>query len=194
MVKNPVRGKVKTRLASAIGDDKALQLYDHLLKHTADIAAQTDCDRFVFYSDDILRNDDFSNDHFKKYVQCGGELGVRMEYAFSIPFKNKYKKAVMIGSDCYDITPEIIQQAFEKLDTHDFVLGPALDGGYYLIGMKRWNRWIFENKNWSTASLFSETKTDITSRNSTFFELPAYRDIDTIADVQHYDSLQKIIQ
>ena len=106
-------------------------------------------DKFLFYDHVVERNDIFPNSTYKKYTQCNGDLGVRMDYAFSIPFKNEYKKVVMIGSDCYALTAEHLAKAFEALDHHDFVIGPAHDGGYYLIGMKKWNRWILENKSWS---------------------------------------------
>ena len=99
----------------------------------------------------------------------------------------------MIGADCYDITQQHIEQAFEALaNNNDFVIGPANDGGYYLIGMKKWNRWVLENKNWSTATLFEETKNDILSRNGKLFELPTLSDIDTIADIQSHLQLQNL--
>ncbi len=153
MIKNPVKGKVKTRLAATIGDDAALSVYQKLLQHTRTITDGVQADVFVFYSDVIDRNDLFTAGKYKKYAQCSGDLGVRMDYAFSIPFKNEYKRVVMIGADCYALTKEHINRAFTALDNNDFVIGPADDGGYYLIGMKKWNRWILENKNWSTHTL-----------------------------------------
>ena len=73
--------------------------------------------------------------------------------------KNEYKDVVMIGADCFELTQNHIEQAFDALKAgNDFVIGPAFDGGYYLIGMKKWNRWILESKSWSTSTLFEETK------------------------------------
>lgn len=184
MIKNPVKGKVKTRLAADIGDDAALAVYQKLLAQTQAVTYPVQADLFVFYSDVVERNDLFENTRFKKYTQCSGDLGVRMDYAFSIPFKNEYKKVMMIGSDCYALTTAHIEQAFAALKEHDFVLGPAEDGGYYLIGMKKWNRWVLQNKTWSQHVLFNETITDIRDRNGSVHLLETLTDIDTINDLQ----------
>lgn len=189
MIKNPVKGKVKTRLAKDIGEEKALLVYNTLLQHTYKVITEIQCDRFIFYSDIIDRKDQFTNNDFKKYVQCDGDLGVRMEYAFSIPFKNEYHKVVMIGADCYDLTALQIQNAFDALDNNDFVIGPAKDGGYYLIGMKKWNRWIFKDKPWSTENLLNETLNDITNHNASVFQLDQLSDIDTIVDLKSNSEL-----
>lgn len=189
MIKNPVKGKVKTRLAATIGDDAALAVYQKLLEHTRTITDGVQADVFVFYSDVIDRNDLFTAGKYKKYTQCSGNLGVRMDYAFSIPFKNEYKRVVMIGADCYALTNEHINRAFTALDNNDFVIGPADDGGYYLIGMKKWNRWILENKNWSTHTLLEETKSDILNRNGTVQLLDTLSDIDTIEDAAKFPEL-----
>ncbi|MBC8046869.1 MAG: TIGR04282 family arsenosugar biosynthesis glycosyltransferase [Fimbriimonadaceae bacterium] len=183
MLKNPVKGKVKTRLAKDVGDEKALEIYLKLLEHTKNITENIPADKFLFYSDIVERNDLFSNSIYKKYTQCSGELGVRMDYAFSIPFKNEYKNVVMIGADCYELQPRHIEEAFDKLSDHDFVIGPAKDGGYYLIAMKKWSRWMFQNKNWSTESLFTETKNEIISNNGKLFELEILNDVDTVEDL-----------
>lgn len=193
MLKNPVAGKVKTRLAADIGNEKALSVYLKLLQHTLDVTKNINADKFIFYSDVVERNDLFDNIIYKKYTQCSGDLGVRMDYAFSIPFKNEYKDVIMIGADCYELTQQHIEKAFEALTAnHDFVIGPANDGGYYLIGMKKWNRWVLENKNWSTATLFAETKNDILGRNGKLFELETLSDIDTVADIQSHHQLLEI--
>ncbi|HNI55438.1 MAG TPA: glycosyltransferase, partial [Chitinophagales bacterium] len=123
MIKNPVKGKVKTRLAADIGDDAALAIYMQLLEHTKQVTEMIPQDKFLFYDHVVERNDIFPNSTYKKYTQCNGDLGVRMDYAFSIPFKNEYKKVVMIGSDCYALTAEHLAKAFEALDHHDFVIG-----------------------------------------------------------------------
>ena len=193
MLKNPVAGKVKTRLAADIGNEKALNVYLKLLQHTLDVTKNVNADKFIFYSDVVERNDLFDNILYKKYTQCSGDLGVRMDYAFSIPFKNEYKDVIMIGADCYELTQQHIEKAFEALTANnDFVIGPANDGGYYLIGMKKWNRWVLENKNWSTSTLFAETKNDIIGRNGKLFELELLSDIDTVTDIQLHPKLMEV--
>lgn len=193
MLKNPVKGKVKTRLAKDVGDDKALEIYLKLLEHTKTITAKIVADKFIFYSDVVERNDLFENSFYKKYTQCSGDLGARMDYAFSIPFKNDYKNVVMIGADCYELQQEHIDVAFEKLAENDFVFGPANDGGYYLIAMKKWNRWVFKNKLWSTEKLYAETKQEIISNNGKLFELEMLSDVDTVKDLHSISQLANML-
>ena len=185
MVKNPVAGKVKTRLAASVGDEKALTVYKALLAHTASVAAATNAVRYIFYSDLIERNDTFSDTDFRKYVQCDGDLGVRMDYAVSIPFKNEFKKVVIIGADCPSLSAAHIQQAFDALDSHDFVIGPSTDGGYYLLGMKKWNRWVFASMPWSSPELLAATQALFESKGVAWKALPELTDIDTLEDLQH---------
>ena len=182
-VRNPEKGKVKTRLARDLGDDQALEIYLRLMAHSRQCALGVEADRFLFYSDFVDRDDDFSNENFRKYVQCAGDLGARMDYAFSLPFKiGGYRKVVIIGSDCPGLSPELINQAFDALDEHDVVLGPSLDGGYYLLGMKRWQRNLFEGKAWSTDSVLSDTRKQIEQSGGRLALLPELRDVDTAAD------------
>jgi rSAM/selenodomain-associated transferase 1 len=161
--------------------------------HTQEVAKQVAVDRFLFYSDVIERNDMFDNQLYKKYVQCSGDLGMKMDYAFSIPFKDEYKRVVMIGSDCYEIGPHHIETAFTQLQQHDFVIGPATDGGYYLIGMKKWNRWIFQGKSWSASTLFEETKNEIIAKNGKLFELEPLTDVDTARDLEQIPELKQYV-
>ncbi len=193
MLKNPVKGKVKTRLAKDTGDEMAFDVYKNLLSHTQKITSEIDADKYIFYSDLVERNDIFDNANYRKYVQCSGDLGVRMDYGFSIPFKNEYKEVVMIGADCYELTSEHINKAFQALQDHDFVIGPANDGGYYLIGMKKWNRWILQNKQWSTEHLFEESKAEIENNNGKLFLLETLTDIDTIEDLNLFPDLKHVI-
>jgi len=182
-VRNPVRGKVKTRLAAGVGDDEALAIYGRMLEHARQTALAVDCHRFLFYSDVVERTDAFDNQAFRKYCQPSGDLGARMDYAFSLPFKmGGYKRVLIIGSDCPGLTPALVEEAFDALLTHDFVLGPSVDGGYYLLGMTRWQRSLFENKRWSTDSVLADTRRDIEAGGGRLFLLPELRDVDTVAD------------
>lgn len=182
-IKNPELGKVKTRLAAGIGDEAALAFYREMLRRTRELALQVDADRFLFYSEFIDRRDDFSNEDFLKYAQCAGDLGNRMTYAFSIPFKNQYKQVVIIGSDCPGLSTQHINDAFEALDGKDYVIGPATDGGYYLLGMKKLHRPLFIGKSWSTSSVFEDTRNQIEAAGAQLHQLEPLSDVDTKGDL-----------
>ena len=179
--KNPVLGQCKTRLAASIGAEKALAVYQFLLAHTAQVANKVSAKRIVFYSQDILRQDVFDPAHFHKDHQRGADLGERMANALKISFAQGSKKAIIIGSDLYDITPELIEQGFEALETHQTVIGPAKDGGYYLIGMTQMNSELFKNKNWSSSSVLNDTLINL--KLELPFLLTEKNDIDELEDL-----------
>jgi rSAM/selenodomain-associated transferase 1 len=177
-IKNPMLGKAKTRLAATVGEERALAIYKELLRHTREIATQTEAKRLLFYSHFIDEKDEWSAGDFQKYLQIDGDLGEKMGEGFQIAFGQKASKVIIMGSDCASLTPEIASQAFEVLDNHDFVIGPADDGGYYLIGMKTFSPTIFENIDWSTELVFSQTVKAIQQLNRTYGTLPTLSDID----------------
>ena len=180
-IKNPEKGKVKTRLAKEVGADKALAIYRALLAHTRKIALAVPTQRFLFYSEYIDEKDGWSDKDFIKLLQIDANLGAKMANAFQQVLA-QYKKAVIIGSDCASLTPEIVQKAFDKLETFPFVIGPAMDGGYYLLGMKKFRPEIFEQIEWSTASVLSSTIQRIESLEKKYYLLPELSDIDHKAD------------
>jgi len=184
-IKNPEKGKVKTRLAKTVGEDKALAIYKSLLAHTRKIALATKAERFLFYSQRINPTDNWSATDFTKLVQADGDLGFKMQEAFRHVFQT-HKKVVIIGSDCASLTPAIVEAAFKQLDQHDFVIGPALDGGYYLLGMNAFYPAVFEGIVWSTATVLEETQTIIRSLQKTSYLLPALSDIDYEEDWEKY--------
>ena len=137
------------------------------------------CAKLLFYSDSIDTNDEWDPNVFQKFLQTGQDFGERMHNAFSEALK-RYKRVQIIGSDCYEITSEIINDGFQMLETHDIVIGPAEDGGYYLLGMKKLVKDFFINKPWSTASIFNDTITDITRLKLSYGTLPCISDIDEV--------------
>ncbi|MEQ9422821.1 MAG: TIGR04282 family arsenosugar biosynthesis glycosyltransferase [Cyclobacteriaceae bacterium] len=182
-VKNPVLGKVKTRLAKDIGNEKALEVYKKLLQHTHDVTDSLSVTKRVYYSDVIDENDLWANDKFEKFQQSGADLGERMHNAFQQGFADGFDHICIIGSDCFEINSEIIEMAFSKLKTHDFVIGPAKDGGYYMLGMKSLHKSLFENKEWSTDKVLKETLTDIERLGKRFWKLAELNDVDRVGDI-----------
>jgi uncharacterized protein len=181
-VRNPELGKVKTRLAATMGEEKALQIYKELLKHTFTITNTIAANKYVFYFDTIKEFDLWSEEGYFKRLQAGSDLGRKMKSAFEELFAEGYVKVVIIGSDCFELTTGIIEEAFYKLAHYDMVIGPANDGGYYLMGMKKIHPLIFENKTWSSRMVYSATLDDFEKNNILYYELPMLTDVDTEAD------------
>lgn len=182
--KNPVLGRVKTRLAQDIGDEKALAIYHQLLAHTHDVLNNLKgIEKSVHYSDYLEHNDLWEQGDYSKQIQNGADLGARMSKAFQKGFEDGYRKICIIGTDCFEINGSIIQQAFDALDTHDFTLGPAHDGGYYLLGMNSMTEELFENKVYSTGSVADEAIAEIKQLNKSIHLLPRLHDVDYVDDL-----------
>lgn len=182
--KNPELGKCKTRLASTLGDQKALTIYKQLLNHTKGFTEHVDADKHVYYSTSIPENDIWQAPSFKKKLQIEGGLGRKMSAAFEDSFNQGYSKVVIIGSDCAEINQNDIDLAFEALENKDVVIGPAIDGGYYLLGMRNFLSFLFENKSWSTPYLIDETISDLIKHNISYQLLEEKSDIDFEEDLK----------
>ena len=186
-VRSPELGKVKTRLARSIGDQSALNIYKILLKHTAAVLRDLSFDKVVYFSEKIDNNDFWENSLFEKKLQKGVDLGERMHHAFDTAFNKGYKKVLIIGSDLFDLTSSLITSAFEALETYDISIGPSLDGGYYLLGMKKLQPEVFKNKKWGTDSVLENTLQDLKKQKIKL--LKALNDIDTLEDLQQQPEL-----
>jgi len=182
-VKNPIEGEVKTRLASSLGDEKALEVYQQLLKITAGVAEDVNAEKLVSYSKYVEESDDFDETIFDKSVQKKGNLGEKMKHAFRDGFDEGFNRIVLIGSDCPEITQSLIDEAFIELSEADSVIGPSDDGGYYLIGLSRFMPEIFDDVEWSTSSVFSSTITTLDDLEATYHVLKKLNDIDTENDL-----------
>ncbi|TPE44472.1 TIGR04282 family arsenosugar biosynthesis glycosyltransferase [Pontibacter mangrovi] len=182
-VRNPELGKVKTRLAAAVGPEKALEVYVHLLQHTRQVTQQLPVDKRVYYTGTVNQEDLWPNQVYQKRVQTEGDLGKKMQAAFAEAFLEGYTSVVIIGSDCLQLTPEIIARAYQELETHEVVIGPALDGGYYLLGMNCLYPRLFQNKQWSTEHVFQETMQDVQQLQLPYALLPRLSDIDELSDL-----------
>ena len=191
-VRNPELGKVKTRLSKTIGDSAALKIYMSLLNHTESVLNLITADKVVYYSEGIQFNDLWSALHYQKKLQRGSDLGARMEHAFETAFQDLYEKVVIVGSDLYDLSPTHIENAFEALENHDLVIGPSLDGGYYLLGMKELHSAVFKNKLWGTDAVLKSTLKDLKQQNVKLLEV--LNDIDTYEDLKAHPELLKIIK
>ena len=179
-VKNIKLGTVKTRLAKTIGDFGAFEVYSELVKITEKATEQLNIDKRIYFSNAIV-DTKWLNDF--KTVQHGVDLGERMYNAFKEGFDAGYKKIVLIGSDLPDINATHITNGIEALHEKDVVFGPAEDGGYYLIGLKKLVPEIFSNKPWSQPNLLNETLQELNKLQVSVATLQTLNDIDTYEDL-----------
>ena len=182
-VRNPELGKVKTRLAADVGNENALLIYKKLLQHTFEITQQSKAHKFVFYADKIELEDMWQQKNYFKLLQDEKDLGNKMQSAFTKVFKNSYSKVCIIGSDCYELTSKTIEKALMELDNYDLVVGPANDGGYYLLAMKNEVKNIFKNIDWGTEKVLQQTINIIQQKKYSYKLLERLNDVDTIKDM-----------
>ncbi len=181
--KNKLYGKVKTRLAKSVGEQSAFDVYARLFEITeTESCAVSNADVEVHFSHEI---DEAAWIGHKRFVQVAGSLGDRMSHAFKRGFERGYENIIGIGADLPEISTAIIEKGFNQLATNDFVFGPAIDGGYYLVGMRQAKgMYIFDNKPWSTPELYERTKAEILFNTDRIAELKPLNDIDTIDDLE----------
>jgi rSAM/selenodomain-associated transferase 1 len=176
-------GAVKTRLAATMGNERAFDIYNRLSLHTKEITRSISADKIVCYSEHIETVDLWPIASYRKGLQEGFDLGERMMNAFASGFKKRYDAICVIGTDCFELTATLIEEAFDALKSHDAVIGPARDGGYYLLGMRQLHSEIFAGKQWSTDSVFQETIRDFETLGLTYVKLKTLRDVDVEGDL-----------
>ncbi|MCK0188825.1 TIGR04282 family arsenosugar biosynthesis glycosyltransferase [Arenibacter sp. F20364] len=190
--RNPELGKCKTRLAATVGDLAALNIYNFLLDHTKNITKGLNVTKWVCYSDDIWEDDLWDNQVYEKKVQSGNDLGERMGNAFKDGFNAGYEKIIIIGSDMYDLNENDLLEAFNFLGHRDYVIGPAIDGGYYLLGMNVYNPALFNNKTWGTDTVLEATLQDLNNENHGL--LAPKNDIDYFEDIKDIEIFRTFLK
>jgi rSAM/selenodomain-associated transferase 1 len=190
--REPVLGRVKTRLGADIGPEAALATYRELLAITAAAvqAAQVPAIVWLAEAPAVTVLDTPTNSPRPEWpglpwrVQpIAGSLGERMAHAFAEAFAAGAAHVVIIGTDCPGLTADLLGQAFAQLATHDLVVGPATDGGYYLLGMNELQASLFANKQWSTDTVLSTTLADAEHLGLRVAQLPTLADVDSGADL-----------
>ncbi len=182
-LRNPELGKVKTRLAQTVGDEKALAIFYRLLSHTRMITEDLPLDIDLYYSEFIDTEDQWSSKKYLKKLQSGGDLGQRMAHAFDAAFRDGYGKVCIIGTDCLEIGSHHILDAFAALGNKDLVIGPARDGGYYLLGMTHLIPELFDHKAWGTSTVLDATLDDAHNLALNVHLLETLNDIDVFDDL-----------
>lgn len=191
--KAPIPGQVKTRLCPPLTADEAATLHGSFVldtlerTRTAVVKLRLPLDRYLACSPSstlVFFKIMEERQAVKLIDQEGDDLGARMNQAFETMFASGYKQVLIVGTDVPSLPLQHYQQALALLEKNDLVVGPALDGGYYLIGLNRPVPALFENIPWSTDRVLALTCEKADSLRLSHALLPAWRDIDTIDDVQ----------
>jgi uncharacterized protein len=191
--KLPMPGEVKTRLGKEVGMAEASEIYREFAQHVfwiGDQLAATGTRIYLFY-DAMAKEQDIRawiKHLFVFATQSGESLGERMQRAFDKAFMEGADRSVIIGTDVPELETATVLNAFDRLDSHDVVIGPSTDGGYYLLGMNGPTKEIFNGIKWSTDSVYRETAKRLDSLSLSYSVLPELADIDTKEDYTRYQS------
>lgn len=191
-VKYPLPGMVKTRLARDVGNEQAACLYKNtaelVLARAAPPCLQGEYATAIFFSpaEHEVPVRQWLPRHDLYFPQQGVGLGERMLNAFRKGFSDGYTHISIIGSDCPDVSGEIITRSFALLDTRDAVIGPACDGGYYLLGLRQAAPGLFTAVDWGTGKVLGQTIDRMRTLKLSCALLPELRDIDRMEDLQYY--------
>ena len=200
MAKFPQAGMVKTRLAATVGSDRALRIYEKLLQSILDTCAGLSADQFLrsIYVTPL----EFVPVFAERYpgldlyrAQSGADLGERMQQALDELLDCPgVDAAMLIGADIPDLSAELIARATTLLGAADLVLGPTVDGGYYLIGMTRLHRELFTGVEWGSAEVLSATRTKAEQLGLRLALLPELRDLDEAGDLEYFSEYRAMVE
>lgn len=190
--RNPELGKGKRRLAATVGDQTALDIYNFLLDHTVNITSGLYAEKIVYYSEEIWEKDIWDQSIYTKKRQIGTDLGARMLHAFQDGFGSGYEKIIIIGSDMYDLSQDDLENAFRVLSQTDFVIGPAADGGYYLLGMKKLKPELFTDKGWGTDTVLEATLSDLKNEKKVLLDIR--NDVDLYEDIKDHPAFAPFLK
>ncbi len=189
-VRNPQQGAVKSRLAGVLGEEVAVGLYKNFILDMLSTLEKGDFSCSVcFYPADALADiKEVLGAPYRYLPQQGANLGERMEHCFLQAFSAGFLRTVLIGSDLPDLPLDIIDEAFASLQRVDAVIGPALDGGYYLIGFKKdsFTPEVFRDMPWGTETVLQQTIGVLKNHRRSVHLLPSWDDIDNLEDLKKF--------
>jgi rSAM/selenodomain-associated transferase 1 len=187
-VKQPVPGRVKTRLAADVGNDCAAALYAAFTEDVVDRFRDAADRRLLCHTpnDEPARSHfhDLSRQDYELWPQPEGPLGVRLDRFFSDAFDAGADRVVAIGSDSPTLPLFLVTEAFKRLADHECVIGPATDGGYYLIGQRERHRPLFDHIDWSEPTVLRQTIARIESASARPALLMPWYDVDTLDNLE----------
>ena len=188
----PEPGQVKSRLSPALPAPLACDLYRGMLEDALACAAGVEADeRFLYWAGAPAARDGFAPPPgFRVRDQRGSDLGARLESAFDDLLRAPVDRAVILGADCPGLEPATLRAAFEALEAHDVVLGPARDGGYTLLGLARRAPELLHGIEWSTPRVLEQTLARAASAGRSTAVLPELEDLDTPEDLVRWIALR----
>jgi rSAM/selenodomain-associated transferase 1 len=187
--KAPVSGRVKTRMTPPLPPDEAASLYEACLRDVFALCARERARVELWYDDERGAAHYFAHE-FPPLVQAqaGGDLGVKMRDAFERSFADGAQRVIIMGSDVPTLPETVLNAAIDGLREAELVIGPTLDGGYYLIGLTApaWSRAraLFQDIEWSSRTVFRSTVDKAARIGLDMRVLPGWYDVDTIEDVR----------
>lgn len=187
--KEPVAGKVKTRMHPDLSLEEAAKLYDCMLNDLYNKLHDLKNTDVIIYFAPIGSREYFQKLNYSNKLlmpQSKGDLGEKLANSFAETFRKGYKRILVIGSDCLTLTKNEIYDYFDSLLINDALIGPTADGGYYILGLNNFHRQAFENVNWSTESVFKDTIKKFKELNLKYFVSKSNYDIDTIYDLKKF--------
>lgn len=186
----PERGRVKTRLARSLGDEAVLTLYRGFVEDLLETLRQGRQQVVLCCTPSSARAavQAWIGPVDRIYPQTGDDLGDRMADAFHRAFGEGYRRVLLVGTDLPDLPTAVFQEAFAALARQPAVIGPTLDGGYYLIGFRpeTFLPAVFEQIPWSTPAVLAETLAVFGRHGLKVHHLPVWRDIDDLADLNAF--------
>ncbi len=186
-VRSPDKGRVKTRLTSVLDEDTVVEIYRRfVLDLLGTLSHRCFGLRICFYPAEAGRKlADWLGEEYVYIAQQGESLGERMENAFLATFAEGFKRVIVVGSDSPDLPAEIFEEAIDALASKNAVIGPAIDGGYYLVGFNsdRFLTEVFKGIDWGMPTVFQQTMGILRRHGYAVHVLPQWRDIDTYEDL-----------
>lgn len=186
-IKYPIKGQVKTRLSAELGTAVTVELYRNFILDTLSALQHLNVPFKICYHPDSAKEKiiEWLGRQYSYMPQSGENLGERMKNAFLHAFGDNFRRVIIIGSDSPDLPVNFLVQAIHALESHNAVIGPSRDGGYYLIGFPQSHflQEAFENISWGGDTVFRQT-VDILNRHlCSIYILPQWYDVDTLADL-----------
>lgn len=189
--KEPDGKSAKTRIAAKVGSDRASNIYEELLEITSRILKDSEYYVSYYSAGEPIKLRRIFNNAISFFPQVEGDLGQRMRTSFEKLFKLGYDSVTAIGTDCpYLSLSDIILAAEYLAKDNRVVIGPANDGGYFLIGCKEGTMSVLDAKKWSTSELFEETLSIINKKGYNLLKLDQKDDIDEIEDYLKFKEVE----